>query len=179
MNNNVNHKKVLAELKNNIEIAGMPEFTDFSELCEYVRDFLIRRHDFDRDDEINYGYCFVWAYLVWALWPKGGITFVSVTGHVVVKYDGTYWDAEHCHGEKDLLGFCSFSKWSNPKHLDVRWMCWYWTRAGKAKRELRRLLRAFDPRTYKLVRNNGKDYWKNTDDDFPSYSALDKITEVA
>lgn len=178
MNQNVNHKKVLAELKDNIAMNGMPEFEDFRQLCEYVRDFVLTRYDLEFDDQINCGYCFVWAYLVWAIWAGDGITFVSTTGHVVIKYNDMYWDAENCEGRDNLKGFCSFGETYIRKHIDVRWMCWYWARAGTARKELRRIIRMFDPKTYKLVKDNNKKYWKNPHD-FYGYKELPHLAEVA
>ena len=178
MNAKIKFPKILKELEDNMDVYGHPPKEDFSALCEYVTNWMIRKYDLNNDESINYGYCFIWAYLVWALWPGEGITFTTVSGHVVVKYNGNYWDSEHCEGEKDLNKFCCFNKFCTPKHVDVRWMCWYWTRAGLFKREFRRLIRSLTPETYKLVRDNGKGYWKSPDD-FPGYKALKTIEEVA
>jgi hypothetical protein len=147
MNNAVKMDKLLAEMKDNIAVAGKPEFENsregFYDLCSYVTEWMLRKYDLETDDRINYGYCFIWAYLVYALWPHGGVTFKTCTGHVVVVKDGLYYDSEHQDGDSRLHKFCSFEsrKADGVKHVEVDQMVWFWARNGKQLRELRRLVR--------------------------------------
>jgi hypothetical protein len=161
MNNAVKSDKVLAELKYNIENDGMPPTEDFPSLCDYVTDWMLRRYNLDGDYEINQGYCFIWAYLVWALWPHGGVTFKTVTQHVIVVYKGEHFDATNTSGHDDVGHFVCFGGLRTPKHTDVESMAWFWARSGKQYREFRRLIRKFTPSMYRKVRDNGSHYWRD------------------
>ena len=85
MNSQVNAKVVLTELRSTIGSMGHPPTDDFTKLCHYVTKWMLRRYELQYDDDINHGYCFIWTYLVWALWPEDGITFKVTTGHVIIK----------------------------------------------------------------------------------------------
>jgi len=179
MNNQVKFPKILEELNDNMAVDGYPPKDDFSGLCDYVTRWMIRKYDLDNDAGINYGYCFIWAYLVWALWPGEGVTFLTTTGHVVVKFEGHYYDSEHCEGYPEIDGWCGFYKNCERKLVDVKTMCWYWSRAGKKLRELRRIIRKVHPSLYKSVRDNGNAHWRNSIEDFPAYKHLPNLPEVA
>ncbi len=186
MNNDprVKMDRLLEEMKSNIEQAGRPSPENsrdgFYDLCKYVTDWMIRKYDLNKDADINWGYCFIWAYLVWALWPHGGITFKTCTGHVVVVKNGLYYDSEHCDGHSNLKKFCSFQyrEKDGIKHVGVEEMTWYWARAGKELKELRRLVRKLTPSIYKYVRMNGNCYWNNTWE-FDSIGNLEDLAEVS
>ena len=180
MNNAVKSEAILAELKSNVENAGLPPTGDFTALCNYVTDWMIRRYDLKNADDINWGRCFIWAYLVWALWPNDGeVTFKTATGHVVVKRGELYYDSEHPEGNDNIKKFCSFRSTEDYKHVDVRWMCWFWARAGKHLEELRRLVRKCNPDLYKLVRDNGNTHWENSKYDFSVCENIRKLPEIA
>ena len=184
MNNAVKMDKLLAELKDNIAVAGKPEFENsrdgFYSLCSYVTDWMIRKYNLETDADINYGYCFIWAYLVYALWPYGGITFKTCTGHVVVVRGGLYYDSEHLDGHSNIKKFCSFEQRAieGIKHVGVAEMVWFWARNGRHLKELRRIVRKVEPSLYKVVRENGKNCWKNTWE-FCSWSHIEQLKEVA
>lgn len=182
MNNAVKIDKLLEELKDNIDVAGQPprgdSDEDFSILCEYVTEWMVRKYDLQFHSDINHGYCFIWAYLVWALWNHGGVTFKSTTGHVVVAFRGHYYDSEHIDGRPVLDDeFCGFG-YNDTKHVDENWMAWYWARAGRKMREFRRLLRKCNPKIYNFVRDNGNHQWVNPHENFPSYTKFATLPEV-
>ncbi len=183
MNNSVKIEKLLEELQDNIAVAGEPE-TDYSDegfsiVCEYVTEWMIRKYDLDTDADINWGYCFIWAYLVWAVWPYGGVTFRTTTGHVVVEFNKHFYDSEHIDGRPVLDSeFTCFGKHSNNKHLDINWMAWFWSRSGKQLREFRRLLRKCNPQVYRFARENGKNHWVNSQEFFYYYGEIDKIPQI-
>ena len=173
-NSNLNFKEVLAELK----LEALPKFTSITEVCQYVTTYMIKRYDLYDEAQINTGYCFIWAYLVWALWSKDDVVFKTVTGHVVVKCDGYFYDSEHINGSSSTDGFCGFYSSRTEKVVDVRWMSWFWTRNGNKHKEFRRILRRFDPKTYEVVRDNGSTYWSTARADFMGYLHIDKLPEV-
>ncbi len=185
MNNSVKVDKLLAELKDNIAVAGKPEFENtrdgFYNLCRYVTDWMLRKYNLDTDDQINYGYCFIWAYLVHALWPYDGLTFKTCTGHVVVVKDGLYYDSEHTDGHSDLNKFCSFPSrsYDGIVHVALEEMCWYWARAGRQLKEFRRIIRKVQPALYKQVRDNGKCNWRNSIEDFIGYHHIKNLKQVS
>lgn len=182
MNTSVRMEKLLEELKSNIEQVGRPPEENstegFTKLCEYVTEWMIRKYNLADADAINWGYCFVWAYLVWALWPHGGVTFKTSTGHVAVKWDDHFYDSEHCDGRPDLEGFCCLG-YGDEKHVGVEQMVWFWGRAGKQLRELRRLVRKTYPNLYKSMRDNASDNWYDALENFSSYRAIQNLKEVA
>lgn len=177
MNNQVKFPKILEELKDNMDVDGYPPKDDFSALCDYVTRWMIRKYDLGNDASINFGYCFIWAYLVWALWPGEGVTFLTAKGHVVVKFENHYYDSEHCEGRPTTEGFCSFYG-GTQKLVDVKTMCWYWARAGRQLKELRRIIRKIHPALYKSVRDNGNCHWRNSLENFESREHLPYLPEV-
>lgn len=182
MNNAVKIEKLLEELKDNIDVAGRPPTgnsdEDFSILCEYVTEWMVRKYGLEYHSDINHGYCFIWAYLMWALWPHGGVTFLTTTGHVVVVYKNHYYDCDHLDGRPEIDDeFCGFG-WSDEKLVNENWMAWYWARAGRKMREFRRLLRKCNPQIYKFVRDNGKNDWFNPHENFPSHTKFHDLPEV-
>ena len=138
---------------------------------------MVRKYNLKYYSDINHGYCFIWAYLVWALWTHGGVTFKTTTGHVIVHYNGHYYDCDHFDGRPDTREFMCFG-YSTIKHLDINWMTWYWARCGKKMREFRRLLRKCNPQLYKFARANGMNEWDNPHENFASYTEIDRIPEV-
>lgn len=182
MNNSTKVAAILAELRNNERDLGPVPTDDFTKLCQYVTDWMISRYDLRNADSINWGYCFIWAYLVWALWPnQNEVTFKTCTGHVVVKYGNRYYDSEHVDGDSRLHLFCAFESRGSDgvKHVDAHWMCWYWTRAGKQLREFRRLVRKTNPKLYKFARAFAADHWDDPFDSFYGYQHITKLPEVA
>lgn len=176
MNQAINFKQALAELKLN-ESVGLPPTNNFSELCRYVTNYMIGRYDLKGANSINRGYCFIWCYLVWALWPRGGVTFRTTTGHVVVMHGNRYYDSKHVRGTTTLLNYCSFSDGYDSKPIDVKWMCWYWARTGYELSKFRALIRKMSPKLYTEVRDGGKKFWKNHWD-FYSYLEFKNVPEL-
>lgn len=182
MNNTVNAEAVLAELKSNAENVGPPPTGDFTALCNYVTAWMLERYELKTADDINWGRCFIWAYLVWALWPNDGeVTFKTVTGHVVVKRGELFYDSEHPTGNPSIKKFCSFKTRSegDMKHVNVRWMAWYWARAGKHLEEFRRLILKFNPELYMLVKDNENCSWRDPFDSFSGHENISKLPEIA
>lgn len=49
--------------------------------------------------EINYGKCFIWAYIAFHLYED--VELWSFGNHAFVKYDGKFYDSERPNGEED------------------------------------------------------------------------------
>lgn len=178
VNKSTKVEALLAEIKDNAFIMGEPP-AEFSALCEYVTKWLIYRYDLKNDASINYGYCFIWAYLVWALWPGDGVSFVTTAGHVVVKFNNNYYDSEHCEGQPKISNWCGMDRDRVRKVVDVKTMCWYWSRAGRYLKEFRRVIRKTHPALYKSVRDNGNHNWADAAWVFMGCSHIHTLPEVA
>ena len=164
MNHLVKTKKLIEEIKSDRSSLDLPEFKnttgDFISLCQFVTDWMIDRYDLSSPPRINCGYCFIWAYLVWALWPYPGVSFSTTDGHVIVKRDGVFYDSEHIDGDTDVNNFLSFGLM---KSVDVgaQSMVWFWSRNGRYWYEFRKLVRRTAPKFYTLVRDKGASNWHN------------------
>jgi hypothetical protein len=135
-----------------LNVGKLPTFTKFEEVTEFVTNYLIKRYRLYCARDINNGYCFVWGYLVWALWD-GKVSFYTSDYHVAVRYGDKYYDSEHIRGtdypelilgDYEYLGF-----------LNVYQMVWYWARCGYEKHVLRRFVRLTNKEVYKFVLRNG------------------------
>ena len=131
MNRELNARSILKVLKRK----KLPEFKNISEVCEFVTEFLLERYDLEKPIYINNGYCFIWAYLVWALWDH--VEFCTADDHVVVKVDDLYYDSVNPEGcaDADLMcGDCELV------HTNVYGMAWFWTKVGLCKDEFKTIL---------------------------------------
>lgn len=90
--------------------------------------------------DINNGYCFIWAYLVWAILQDETISFQSNYNHVVVSYKGKFYDSDHITGSK-LLTKMEFFGYNSGDTMDVEQMCRYWSRHGYRASELKKAMR--------------------------------------
>jgi hypothetical protein len=152
MNTEINAKALLKLLRKR----ELPIFNSINEVGKFVTKFLMKNYKLQRVNDINHGYCFIWAYLVWALW-KHPVNFVSSDGHVVV-YDedtGLYYDAENCDGWEDLDDSGVYSE--EAADLGVKGMAWYWARCGWEKKEFRKILRATHIKLYRAISKGGLD----------------------
>lgn len=142
MNSQVKAQELLAYYKKE----KVPAFEHFSEVCVFVTHTMIDHYDLHGPRDINYGYCFIWAFLVWSLWRKPeDITFVSDDGnHVIVKCGELYYDSESCEGKKSVRFFDI--NFDDSFNLNVKQMAWFWSRHGRHQMEFRRLVRHFYPR---------------------------------
>lgn len=163
MNTEVNAQALLKLLNER----QLPDFKTLPEVCEYVTNFLMKKYSLDKASWINQGYCFIWAYLVWALW-KQPIEFVSTDGHVVV-YDGTlYYDASNSEGYEALED--AELDPDEAADLGVKGMAWYWARCGTYKAEFRKILRSTHSKLYRAIAKGGLNRYDPSDlyvDDVP------------
>ena len=156
MNTEVNAKALLALLNQR----ELPEFKTLPEVCDFVTNFLMKKYDLRYPSDINWGYCFIWAYLVWALWKKP-LNFVSCDGHIVIEYEGLYYDSTSSHGCDDLESMQV--NLDEAATLGVKGMAWYWTRCGTYKDEFRKILRATHMKLYKVVAKGGLNKYDSDD----------------
>ena len=148
MNTEVNAKALLALLNQR----ELPTFKTIPDVCQFVADFLMKKYDLQEPSWINQGYCFIWAYLVWALWKKP-LNFVSSDGHVLIESDGLYYDAANCYGYETLED--AEVDPDQVADLNVKGMAWYWSRCGTYKHEFRKILRATHMKLYKAIAKGG------------------------
>lgn len=148
----MNHQVESAKLLKVLRRRKLPEFKNLTEVCYFVTNFVKKKYDLDFDFQINQGYCFIWAYLVWAL-SKQDVKFVTTDGHVLVFCDDNYYDAEHPFGFFDLESLKI--SLDEVEEVDVRGMAWYWARCGVAKKEFRSVLRKTFNKLYNKIRAGG------------------------
>ena len=154
MNHQVESDKLLKILRKR----KLPEFKDLPEVCRFVTKFVKKQYSLEWDSDINCGYCFIWAYLVWAL-HKEEVHFATTDGHVVVDHKGLYYDSTNPDGYE-----CLEDVEIDPDeaaYVDVKGMAWYWARCGVAKKEFRSILRRSYNKLYNKIRIGGF-----RDDDF-------------
>jgi hypothetical protein len=90
-------------------VTKIPRFNSMEKTCEYVTDRMIEKYKSSNvcvASDINYGYCFIWAYLVYALAPKDyNLSFLSTTAHVVVtdKDNGLSYDSVAPYGDDPFV----------------------------------------------------------------------------
>lgn len=148
MNTEVNAKALLALLNRR----ELPEFKTLPQVCEVVTDFLVKKYELNAPSDINQGYCFIWAYLVWALWKKP-LKFVSSDGHIVIEHNGLFYDSISHEGCDDLeLMEVNLDEAAD---LGIKGMAWYWARCGTYKVEFRKILRATHMKLYKAISKGG------------------------
>jgi hypothetical protein len=135
MNKMIESKRLLAVLKRK----RMPKLETIQQVSVYVTRFMVKEYKLQSESDINCGYCFIWAYLVWAL-MKEPVKFVMNDGHVVIEYRGEYYDAT-TFGEtevNEIITGCGYD--GDPQEFDVHRMAWYWARTGTRRKQFRELL---------------------------------------
>jgi hypothetical protein len=147
MNREMNAKLVLKTLR----MRKLPQFNNIEEVGDFVTKYMVKHYKLGTYLRINNGYCFIWAYLVWAL-MKEPVSFVSSDGHVVVKYKGMYYDCE-TYGQQSIEDIDYMD--DNAVSTDVKGMAWYWARCGVCKREFRKVIRATHMRLYNCIVRGG------------------------
>lgn len=150
MNQQVESAKLLKILRTR----KLPEFKDLPDVCRFVTKFVTKQYNLSYESDINRGYCFIWAYLVWAL-SKEEVHFATSDGHVVVDHNGFYYDSSNPDGYEYMEAADLHE--SETRYVDVYGMAWYWTRCGTAKKEFRSLLRRTCNKLYNSVRVGGFD----------------------
>lgn len=147
MNREMNAKLVLKTLRTR----KLPQFKNIEEVGDFVTVYMVKHYKLRTYFKINNGYCFIWAYLVWAL-MKEPVSFATSDGHVVVKYKNKYYDCEN-YAVDNLKSI----DWMNDDAVstDVKGMSWYWARCGVYKREFRKVVRATHMRLYNRIVRGG------------------------
>lgn len=147
MNKMIESKRLLTVLKRK----RMPKLETIEAVSVYVTRFMMRTYKIGEDD-INCGYCFIWAYLVWVL-MKEPVKFVMNDGHVVIEYKGMYYDSETFAEQdiEDIITGCSYSYDGDPREIDVHGMAWYWARTGTHRKHFREILKTTCESIYNYV----------------------------
>lgn len=168
MNTQVNAQALLKLLRKR----ELPVFNTLPDVCHFVTKFLMKKYRLQRPSCINHGYCFIWAYLVWALWKKP-VSFSSSDGHILVfdNETGFYFDSANCEGYECLedADICT----DECANLGIKGMAWYWARCGVYKVEFRKILRATHMKLYKTIARGGLKQYDLEDlyvDDIPYHA---------
>lgn len=150
MNTEVNAQALLSLLNQR----KLPVFKTLPEVCDFVTNFLINKYNLHQPSWINHGYCFIWAYLVWALWKKP-LSFVSSDNHVVIYDEDSmlYYDASNNEGYESLEQ--AEVDPDDCADIGIKGMAWYWARCGTYNKEFRKILRATHRKLYQAVAKGG------------------------
>lgn len=122
-----------------LNVEKLPRSQRIATVGRFVADKMMEKYSITAYD-INSGYCFIWAYLVWAIVQDESISFQSNYNHVVVSYKGKFYDSDHITGSKLLTKMEFFSSDSGDT-MDVEQMCRYWSRHGYRAAELKKAMR--------------------------------------
>lgn len=144
MNREMNANLVLKILRKQ----KLPNFKNIEEVGNFVSAYIVKHFELKTYRSINHGYCFIWAYLVWAL-MKEPVSFVTNDGHVIVKYKNKYYDCE-----KYAMNYLTRS-YDDALDTDVTGMAWYWARCGIYKKEFRKMIRATHFNLYNRIVRGG------------------------
>ena len=89
----------------------LPKVDTVEQAGKIATKFLIKYYGLAGTFEINCGYCFIWAYLVWALLPYQ-VYFITSDDHVVISHKNLFYDADNLEGYEDLsdLGIYNHTK---------------------------------------------------------------------
>jgi hypothetical protein len=152
MNDMIESKRLLTILKRK----RAPKLKTIEDVSDYVTRFVIKRYKLDDATEINSGYCFIWAYLVWAL-MKEPVKFVMNDGHVVIDYQGKYYDSV-TFGLTDIDNVITGASYDgDAQEISVYGMAWYWARCGTYRRHFRKILKSTSESIYSFAAAGGFD----------------------
>lgn len=149
MNHQIESNKLLKVIRKR----KLPEFNNLPEICRFVSNVVKKEYGLVSDESINRGYCFIWAYLVWAL-SKESVKFATTDGHVVIDDGNLVYDSENPDGVELSVMFYH-SDLDSIAEVDVRGMAWYWARCGVYKKEFRSVLRKTFTKLYNKIRAGG------------------------
>jgi len=162
-------------IKKVLKVKKIPNFRKFERLCDFVTKRMVKVYRLNSPWNINQGYCFIWSYLVHALW-KEPLQFVSTDAHVVILNNRTqrYYDSDNPLGTTNvetIAGIGGHDSSRTRAIVDRQVMTFFWAHVGCKKIELRNIVKQVDPTD--LVAQFGKPYYDEND----SYSL--EITDVA
>lgn len=117
------------------------------QIMKFVTEYLMKKHHFDKESDINTGWCFQWAYFVWCLHPNPKeITFhrFGAYGHVVIKFQNKYYDCLTQKGVKTYMKFVD-SYGHHYLHDSCIDMCNFWLSCGNSKIQFLKILQTLNP----------------------------------
>ena len=128
------------KLKRLLRVRELPDNADHQSVRTFVTDWLVKKYDLGTEDEINRGYCFIWAYLVWALCKPGTMKFVGDSSHVCVKIGDKFYDSVWENGtfdKRNILGY----RFRGPWNFSTLHLFLYWGYAGYEKLTFRSIVK--------------------------------------
>lgn len=117
------------ELRSHLAKKGfnlIEHFDDFGELRNHISEQVMKVYEIEAY-QINSGYCFIWAFLCAQYSPE--FILVSCSSHAVVKFGGHYWDHKGNYT----------NQWWEPVEQTPAQFVAYWEKAGRQKKEIRKL----------------------------------------
>jgi hypothetical protein len=130
-------KEILVTFFSTEELPSTPE-----EIMKFVTHFMIKNHHCHDVHNINRGWCFIWAYLVWCLLSSEDdeISFVNLgdCGHVILKFKNKFYDSENQHGNSSCDDFRRFGL--QREYVNLERMCTFWLRYGYEKHLFKKVL---------------------------------------
>ena len=57
-------------IKTVLGVKKIPQFKKFERVCKFVTKRMVKMYHLESPFDINQGYCFIWSYLVHALWHE-------------------------------------------------------------------------------------------------------------
>lgn len=113
-------------------MSSLPDPENFEEITRKVTKWCCEEYR-QSPHTLNWGWCYYWALLVWSLTSeKLDVKFrnIGITGHVVIEFNGKFFDSQHTEGTDSEDEFGSFGEMS--RHAkDAANMCNFWLRHGK------------------------------------------------
>lgn len=86
---------------------------------------------------------------------KEPVNFMMNDGHVVIEYNGEFYDAE-TFGATDVEDIISGIAYDGePVEIDVHSMAWYWSRCGTHRKQFRKILRTTCESVYNYAMGEG------------------------
>jgi hypothetical protein len=149
------------ELKKVLKVKKVPAFRSFTSVCKFVTKRMIKVYGLKQASDINCGRCFIWSYLVAAIW-NDPLQFITTEQHVMVLNNKTqlFYDSEHLEGTKDIddIGGMEDADFMQTRSVvDREVMTFYWSHIGYHKQLFREIIAKIDPSD--LVARWGKPFY--------------------
>jgi hypothetical protein len=115
---------------------------DIDWVVQFVTSWMIVKYRFKKANDINYGYCFIWAYFVWCLMPEGSVVFrrLEGPGHVIIEHAGKFYDSNNLSGMKSVRSWTKV--YGSPARKEIASKnIGYWLRYGLKKEEFWELIK--------------------------------------
>jgi hypothetical protein len=123
-------------------VDDLPRHRSMTTRCKYVKKWMLKNYRIKADD-INWGRCFIFSYLVAALTPHD-LEFVTTGGHVILRdpLTGLYYDSDYVEGCDDIECFFGCM---DVNVISRREMTMFWGNRGTHREDLHPIVNILDP----------------------------------